>query len=556
MTPGQEGAMVAGVYARKSTDEPGKDQDAKSVTRQIERAREYAAKRGWAFDDRLVFSDEGISGAEFKNRPGLNALLDQVRQPKHHLEVLIVSEQSRLGRDTIRTLALLQALGDAGVQVWSYLDDRALSLDDEMGEVQEFMRSWAGASERRKASQRVRDKLRQLAEQGRSTGGRLYGYTTSGGQRTVKPSEAEVVKRIFEARAKGFGYFKIARALERDQIPSPSGAAHWQTSQIGSILRNETYRGVATWGRLRRTKRRGTSVVEPSPEAIIKRPAEQWRILTDAQWQAAQQVNVAAAERSWRDEHGRLKSRPLASKHLLVPFVACGVCGGSLHVRYGPAPARKEVLFCTTRHLKGAAACSNRMRVPVPFAEKAILQAFEKALVGQIVTEKFEAILEALRAAAVDPEPIKHEAAALRAEIGRLIDLAARGDVEEVHQAISARKAKLADLEARLTGSTALDGLDVATFCRQAEAALTDWRAHLKKSPATAQQVLRKILPEKLKVTSMPEGGWQFTGMTDYRKVLDEIGMNEQVWKAMVAAVEQGSKPSRTGARRGWRTAP
>lgn len=43
--------------------------------------------------------------------------------------------QSRLGRDTIRTLALLQTLNDAGTQVWSYLEDKELSLADEMAEV-------------------------------------------------------------------------------------------------------------------------------------------------------------------------------------------------------------------------------------------------------------------------------------------------------------------------------------------------------------------------------------------------------------------------------------
>ena len=189
-----------------------------------------------------MFTDDGISGAEFRTRAGLNRLLETVKA-KHKLNVLIVSEQSRLGRDTIRTLALIQSLNDSGVRIYSYLEDRELSIDDEMGEVQEFMRNWAGASERRKASQRVRDKMRQLAEQGRSTGGRLYGYHTEGGQRTIKPSEAAVVRRIFKRRAQGAGYFKIARELERDGVPAPRGGKIWPNTQVGSILRNPTYAG-------------------------------------------------------------------------------------------------------------------------------------------------------------------------------------------------------------------------------------------------------------------------------------------------------------------------
>ncbi len=95
--------MIAGCYVRKSNEQNVAD-DAKSVTRQIERAKEYASKKGWRFDEDLVFTDDGISGAEFKNRPGLTRLLETVKG-KHKLGVLIVSEQSRLGRDTIRTLA-------------------------------------------------------------------------------------------------------------------------------------------------------------------------------------------------------------------------------------------------------------------------------------------------------------------------------------------------------------------------------------------------------------------------------------------------------------------
>src|SRR5258707_7025937 len=264
---GEEDVMVvAGCYARKSTDEGDKAADAKSVARQVQRAKEYVAKKGWRFDDDLVFSDDGMSGAEFRTRAGLNRLLETVKG-KHKLNVLIVSEQSRLGRDTIRTLALIQALTDADVRIFSYLEDKEISVDDEMAEIEQFMKSWAGASERRKASQRVRDKMRQLAEQGRSTGGRLYGYETKGGQRIVKPSEAGGGRRIFKRRAEGAGYFKIARELERDEVASPRGARSWSPTQVGSILSNATYSGVSVWGGTRQVRRRGPRVRGKPPES-------------------------------------------------------------------------------------------------------------------------------------------------------------------------------------------------------------------------------------------------------------------------------------------------
>lgn len=42
--------MIAAIYARKSTDQNVAD-EAKSVTRQIDRARAYAAAKGWTISE-------------------------------------------------------------------------------------------------------------------------------------------------------------------------------------------------------------------------------------------------------------------------------------------------------------------------------------------------------------------------------------------------------------------------------------------------------------------------------------------------------------------------
>ena len=69
--------MIAAIYARKSTEQNGVADDQKSVARQIEHGRAYAASKGWIIDDASVFVDDGISGAEFANRPGTAAEVHQ-----------------------------------------------------------------------------------------------------------------------------------------------------------------------------------------------------------------------------------------------------------------------------------------------------------------------------------------------------------------------------------------------------------------------------------------------------------------------------------------------
>ena len=48
--------MIAGIYARKSTDQTAVAEAAKSVTRQIEHARAYAVGKGWTVADEHIYS--------------------------------------------------------------------------------------------------------------------------------------------------------------------------------------------------------------------------------------------------------------------------------------------------------------------------------------------------------------------------------------------------------------------------------------------------------------------------------------------------------------------
>jgi DNA invertase Pin-like site-specific DNA recombinase len=88
--------MIAAIYARKSTDQNGIGDEEKSVTRQIEHAKAYAAKKGWAVHDEYIYLDDGISGAEFVKRPGFLRLMNALK-PKPPFQILIMSEESRLG---------------------------------------------------------------------------------------------------------------------------------------------------------------------------------------------------------------------------------------------------------------------------------------------------------------------------------------------------------------------------------------------------------------------------------------------------------------------------
>jgi len=136
--------MIAAIYARKSTDDSDRNEEGRSTTRQVERA----AVRGWTVDPRYVFVDEAASGTGWKHRTGFNVLLTAV-EPRLPSGVLVVSELSRIGRDTVRTPAAVLQLEEAGGEVWSYLSNAPISLADEASEIMTVVHSLAASFERR-----------------------------------------------------------------------------------------------------------------------------------------------------------------------------------------------------------------------------------------------------------------------------------------------------------------------------------------------------------------------------------------------------------------------
>jgi len=360
-------------------------------------------------------------------------------------------------------------------------------------------------------------------------------------RRVVNPAEAAIVRRIYTRRSEGAGYFTIARELEKDGIRSPRGSKKWSGATIGDILTNPLYKGVVLYGRTRQTKRRGTTVIERTPDQVIEREDPALQVIEPGLWERVQQVNKASRESTWRSKDGRLKSRPTESKHLLPAFLSCGVCGGSLHVRYVKG---RQYLFCTRRHLGGKAACSNARRLPVAYAEKAMFASFETAFCGSLVLEQLKLALEAQAAATADPEPLRVELRSLKSQIANLIEGLASGQgAATITSAIAEREARVAEIETTLAAGVAVQAVDVEQFRAKTEAVLADWREHLRKNPSTARQVLRKCLPERLTVTPNPvTGGWTLDGWTDYRKVLEEVGLGP-VTAAVAAAL-----PKVTGA--------
>ena len=110
--------MIAAIYARKSTDDSERNEDARSTTRQIEHAREFAAKRGWTVADDHIYADEAISGAEWKHRTQFNRLISVVEpvppldpaELERDVKARVVDVIEVFGRQTVQARQMLRKI--------------------------------------------------------------------------------------------------------------------------------------------------------------------------------------------------------------------------------------------------------------------------------------------------------------------------------------------------------------------------------------------------------------------------------------------------------------
>ncbi len=528
--------MIAAIYARKSTDQNGVADDAKSVTRQIEHARAYAIRKGWSVDDSCVFVDDGVSGAEFANRPGFLRLMNALK-PKPRFQALVMSEESRLGREAIETAYALKQIVTVGVRVFFYMEDRERTLDSPTDKIMLSLTAFSDELEREKARQRTYDAMVRKARAGHVTGGRVFGYDNERVDghvvRHINRDEAAVVRRIFDLCVKGHGKIAIAKLLNAEGAPAPRSQQGrpraWAPSSVREVLYRETYRGVVVWNRSRKRDTWGKVAPHARPESDwLRVPVPKLRIVSDDLWQAAHARLDQTREAYLRNTNGKLWGHPLngiAAKYLLTGLARCGFCGGSLEVR-SRSHGRRRVFFyaCSSYYRRGRTVCPNRLEVPLVETEAAVIAALEQELLTPDFAER---IVRKVLTRAVPTGPALDEArakfqtehAAVVREIDHLTEtLATVGVSRAVTDKLKAREARRDHLERELVALLRGDqvaGLEVSRLEGLAREKVLEWRGLLRRHVPQARQILRKMLRDRLVFRPERRGtqqGYRFTG--------------------------------------------
>jgi len=352
-----EFVMRAVIYARYSSDQ----QRAASIEDQIRVCTEFATTRGFELTN--SYTDYALSGAT-TNRPGLQSLLHDSQSGT--IDIVIAEALDRLSRDQEDIAGIYKRL--------TFQNIKLITLaEGEISQLHVGLKGTMNSLFLQDLADKTRRGMRGRVEQGKSGGGNAYGYTVihtpradgtvDRGSRQINLTEAAIIIDIFERYATGMSPRAIAKHLNDQSIPGPSGKAWGQSTINGNITRgtgilnNEIYIGRLVWNRLRYIKdpETGKRVSRLNPECewhITEVP--ELRIISDELWQQVKerQLSVKRGPNTTIDKSFWDRRRP---RHLLSGLVTCGCCDG------GYTAVGRDYLGCASARNKGT--CDNKTTI-------------------------------------------------------------------------------------------------------------------------------------------------------------------------------------------------
>ena len=357
---------IAG-YCRISVDEE-LDRDNTSIENQKAIISDFV-KEKFPGSSLTFFEDRDRSGYTFEQREDYQRMRKGLLN--HTYDILVVKDFSRFSRRNSRGLVELEDLRDAGVRIISIGDNIDFPNDDDWLKIQfQFLINEMPVTD---ASKKVKAVVQRRQKDGKWITAAPYGYKVNARQEfEVVPTEAEVVRKIFELYIDGWGYKRIANYLTDEGIPTPRMSERerkeaegkeykrpvkqvWAIVTVQGILDNDFYIGTMRQSKYTRKKINGKDVKKDVDDQIVIENHHQ-AIISYRDFRIAQELRKS---RSKSDYRGVKKY-----ENTYTGFLVCGDCGSPMFSM--SRPDLRDAYRCGTYHRQGLKGCtSHYIRVDV-----------------------------------------------------------------------------------------------------------------------------------------------------------------------------------------------
>ena len=372
-------------------------------------------------------------------------------------DVVVAEALDRLSRDQEHVAHLYKQLSFSTIKLFT-LSEGFIS------ELHIGLSGTIGALYVKQLAEKTHRGLRGRVEAGRSGGGNSYGYKVVRkaradgeleiGIRAINSLEAEIVRRIYRAYAIGEAPRTIAKTLNGEGVPGPSGGT-WGPSTINGnasrgtgILNNDLYVGKLVWNRLKHVKNPNTGKRQSRhnpPEAWIIKDVPELQIVPQELWNAVKARQAQMARTTRPDRKKAVFWKHQRPRYLLSGLMKCGACGAS-YTKYGA-----NRFACAAA--RDRATCSNLLTIRGDHVEHAILHGLKTRLMEPSPFEEFarefmaEVNKQRLAASAAKAD-MQSDIERIDRQIKRLVDVILDGaDAKPIN-------AKLKELEAEKTRQT------------------------------------------------------------------------------------------------------
>ena len=301
------------------------------------------------------YQDAGISGKNITGRPGMQKLLQDVKDGK--IDVVICWKYNRIARNMLDLLNIAKLLESYDVGMRSLSEQ--FQTETKEGRLMFHVMAALGEFERGTISENVKMGMLARARTGKWNGGIVLGYDImktgieEKGKATrleVNPKEAEIVKLIFEMYAKGNGYKAIANALNKKGYQTKKGNA-FAVATIREILRNPIYIGKIRYNVRQNWNEKRRKNINPDPIMV---DGEHEAIIDLATWTKVQ-FNLSQSE-------GK-PTRIYDGEFPLTGILRCPQCGAGMVIgrtsklRKDGTRKRTAYYVCGASKNKGSAVC-------------------------------------------------------------------------------------------------------------------------------------------------------------------------------------------------------
>lgn len=230
-------------YCRVSTQE---EQQVGSFEMQIHHfTKRIQANPEWEMVE--IYQDEGISATTVEKRLGFQKMIADAVAGK--IDLILTKSISRFGRNIVDILNNLRTLSALNPPVSVEFETEGITYTgDGRNNLLIALLSALAEMESQQKSEVIKAGIRWRMAEGIykfSVQNTLGFYRDHFGRLVIEPTEAQIVKYIYESCLDGASPSEIAAALTEQGVKSPMGKETWLPGTVRNILKNEKYCGDA-----------------------------------------------------------------------------------------------------------------------------------------------------------------------------------------------------------------------------------------------------------------------------------------------------------------------